>query len=167
MESRFPNLRGYATTMHQLNFSPESLANLSGQVVIITGSARGIGASTASYFNAQGAKVVLVDLPSAKDAAETLVESFEFPENAIFVPADITAWKDLVNVFKTTIQRFGQVDVVVANAAIMESTSILDVGVDADGDPVESTEALKVIDVNLGGSLNSEWNFLSDGADMC
>lgn len=142
--------------MHQLDFSAQSLANLPGQTVIVTGSAQGIGASTASFFNSQGANVVLVDLPSAESLAESLVKSFKHPGNAIFAPANITVWKDLLRVFKTAIKRFGQVDIVVANAAIMERASILDVEVDAAGDPVESPEATRVIDVNLKGSLNSK-----------
>ncbi|KAJ3455253.1 hypothetical protein MRS44_013853 [Fusarium solani] len=142
--------------MHQLDFSSSNLADLAGRTVIVTGAGRGIGASTAALFNSHGANVVLVDLDPAKDAATSLIRSFQYPEKSIFVPANILVWKDLVSVFKTAVQRFSKVDVVVANAAIMESKPVLDVEVDEAGDPVESLEANRVIDVNLKGTLNSK-----------
>lgn len=141
--------------MHQLDFSSSTLANLAGRTVIVTGAGRGIGASTAALFNSHGANVVLVDLAPAKDAATLLIKSFRYPERSLFVPANILAWKDLVGVFKTAVQRFSKVDVVVANAAIMESKPVLDVEIDEAGDPIESLEANKVIDVNIKGTLNS------------
>ncbi|KAH6986438.1 3-hydroxyacyl-CoA dehydrogenase type-2 [Ilyonectria sp. MPI-CAGE-AT-0026] len=141
--------------MHQLDFSSSDLSNLAGQTVIVTGADRGIGASTAALFNSNGANVVLVDLPSAKDAAESLIKSFQHPKKSLFVPANILVWEGLVTVFKIALQRFSKVDVVVANAAIMESKPVLHVEVDEAGDPVESLEANRVIDVNLKGTLNT------------
>lgn len=142
--------------MHQLDFSSSNLADLAGKTAIITGAGRGIGASTAALFNSHGANVVLVDLPQAKDAATSLIRSFQHPEKSLFVPANILVWKDLVSVFKIAVQRFSKVDVVLANAAIMESKPVLDVEVDEAGDPVESLEANRVIDVNLKGTFNSK-----------
>ncbi|WAO87480.1 Hypothetical protein NCS54_00479000 [Fusarium falciforme] len=141
--------------MHQLDFSSSTLANLAGRTVIVTGAGRGIGASTAALVNSHGANVVLVDLASAKDAATFLIKSFRYPERSLFVPANILAWNDLVSVFKTAVQRFSKVDVVVANAALMESKPVLDVEIDEAGDPIESLEANKVIDVNIKGTLNT------------
>ena len=62
----------------------------------------------------------------------------------------------MVQAFETGISKFGRIDIVVANAGIMESTAVLDMQVDEDGVPLESTEAVKVIDVNLKGTLNSK-----------
>ncbi|KAI8719987.1 hypothetical protein NCS52_00442700 [Fusarium sp. LHS14.1] len=141
--------------MRQLDFSSSALTNLAGQTVIITGAGRGIGASTAALFNSHGANVVLVDLAPAGDVATSLIKTFQYPEKNIFVPANILVWKDLVSVFKTAIERFDKVDAVVANAAIMESTPVLEVKIDEAGDPTESLEANRVIDVNLKGTLNT------------
>ncbi|EXA30281.1 DNA polymerase alpha subunit B [Fusarium oxysporum f. sp. pisi HDV247] len=58
--------------MHQLEFSPSTLANLAGRKVIIPGADRGIGASTTALFNSKGANVVLVNLLSARDRGQTL-----------------------------------------------------------------------------------------------
>ncbi|KAI9167886.1 3-hydroxyacyl-CoA dehydrogenase type-2 [Paramyrothecium foliicola] len=141
--------------MHQFNPSPSELAKLKGQTVIITGAARGIGAAAAVIFNKHGANVVITDLPHQQGVADALLASLDKPNHAIFVPASVTDWKQLVHVFEVTIATFGKVDMVVANAGIMESTKILDMQVDEEGLPLESTDAIKVLDVNLRGTLNT------------
>lgn len=142
--------------MRQLDQSPSTLANLFGQTVIITGAARGIGAAAAIIFNKHGANVVIADLPRLQDTAEVLIQSLDYPERAIYMRANVTQWEDMVDLFEGTISRFGRVDMVVANAGMMESTVVLDMQLDEGGTPLESKEALEVLDVNLKGSLNSE-----------
>ncbi|KAH7129194.1 3-hydroxyacyl-CoA dehydrogenase type-2 [Dactylonectria macrodidyma] len=141
--------------MHQLDPSPSLLENIQGQTVIITGSARGIGAATAAVFNQHGANVVIADLPHLGDSAEALIKSLEHPEKAIFISTNIIEWKQMVHLFEETITKFGKVDIVVANAGIMESNMVLDVQLDQEGKPMESTEAIKVLDVNLKGTFNT------------
>ncbi|KAH7124886.1 3-hydroxyacyl-CoA dehydrogenase type-2, partial [Dactylonectria estremocensis] len=141
--------------MHQLNPSPKLLRRLKGTTAIITGSGRGIGAATAALFNKHGANVVITDLPALQEQASSLIESLQHPNKAIFVPASVTEWTELVEVFKAGQKKFGSIDIVVANAAIMESRPVMDIDVDANGDPLESREANKVIDVNLRGALNT------------
>lgn len=142
--------------MHQLDPSPEILNRLKDTTTIITGSARGIGAATAALFNKYGGNVIITDLPSLKAEALSLIESLECPERALFVSASVTEWEQLVEVFKIGQEKFGTIDIVVANAGIMESRPVLDIEVNENGDPVESREANKVIDVNLKGALNSK-----------
>lgn len=130
-----------------------------GKTVLITGAARGIGAATAILFNSHGANVVLADLPQLRHSAEEVIQKqINFPTRAIFVPADIVDWAELTACFEAAITTFGKVDIVVANAGIMESESVLDMtNVDANGRLLESLEAGRVIDVNLKGTLNSEF----------
>jgi NAD(P)-dependent dehydrogenase (short-subunit alcohol dehydrogenase family) len=142
--------------MHQFQPAPHVLPNLRGKTAIITGSGRGIGAATATLFNNHGANVVITDLPSLRAQAESLIQSLPNPPQAIFVPANVVIWKDMVQVFKTAVKAFGRVDIVVANAALMESRPVLETEVDENGDPVESVEANRVMDVNLKGVFNSE-----------
>jgi NAD(P)-dependent dehydrogenase (short-subunit alcohol dehydrogenase family) len=101
--------------------------------------------------------VILTDLPFLQTEALSVIQSLEYPEKALFVPASVTEWKEFVEVFKAGKKMFGRIDIVVANAGIMESRPVLDVEVDENGDPVESHEATKVIDVNLKGALNSKY----------
>ncbi|KAK6850704.1 hypothetical protein PG987_000338 [Apiospora arundinis] len=141
--------------MHQLHQSPSLLAKLSGQTVIITGAARGIGGAAATLFNKHGANVTIADLPQLQSTAEALIESFDHPEKAMFIAASVTQWSGMVDAFDLTISKFGRVDMVVANAGIMESTPVLDIQLDERGKPLESKEALEVFDVNLKGALNT------------
>ncbi|KAH7028969.1 uncharacterized protein B0I36DRAFT_422797 [Microdochium trichocladiopsis] len=140
---------------HQMQQSPDLLANVQGKTALITGSARGIGAATAALLNKHGANVVITDLPFLRESAEELITTLAHPDKAIFVPGSITDWAQLRNVFKQGVAKFGGIDIVVANAGIMESNTVLDVEVDEHGDPLESSEAVKVLDVNLKGTLNT------------
>lgn len=131
-----------------------------GKTVLITGAARGIGAATAILFNSHGANVILADLPQLRNSAEEVIQKqMKFSESAIFVSTDIVNWAELTSCFEEAIATFGKVDIVIANAGIMESESVLDINnVDANGRLLESLEAGRVIDVNLKGTLNSEFS---------
>ena len=142
--------------MHQVEFDPNNLHALASRTVVITGGAGGIGAATAKVFNEHGANVVLADIPVFEEKANEIIASLAHPLQALFVPVDILNWDQMTTLFKRTIQTFGALHVVVANAGIMESAEVLDLDdVDDDGNLRESKEAFKVIDVNLKGTLNS------------
>ncbi|KAL5044345.1 hypothetical protein BDW71DRAFT_209348 [Aspergillus fruticulosus] len=134
----------------------EFLSRLAGKTVIITGGARGIGAATAKVFNLHGANVVIADVPSSNEAAQKLIASFPHSKKALFYPVDILNWKQMLALFRETMENFGSIDTVVANAGIMEQTDTLDVrSTDGNGDLLESTGAFNVIDVNVKGTLNT------------
>lgn len=130
---------------------------VSGKTVIITGGANGIGAATATLYNRHNANVVIADLPASRASAEVLIKTFAHPERSIFLPVDILDWTQMNGIFKQVIKLFGCIDVVVANAGIMESSPVLDLeGVDSNGDLLESREAFRVLDVNIKGTFNSK-----------
>ncbi|OAL30133.1 hypothetical protein AYO20_08936 [Fonsecaea nubica] len=141
--------------MHQMLWARDLLDDAQGRTALLTGAARGIGSETASLLNKNGSNIVITDLPSAGPDAEALIQSMQFPERAIFVPASVTEWSQLVHAFKEGIRVFGRIDIVVANAGIMESRAVLEVEADANGDPAVSEEASNVIDVNLKGTLDT------------
>ncbi|CAK7566706.1 MAG: hypothetical protein SEPTF4163_004658 [Sporothrix epigloea] len=139
-----------------IEINPAVLATAAGQTVVITGAAGGIGAATAALFNENGANVVIADLLFARAAAEKLISTLTYPDKAIFVSTDILNWGEMTSLFKEAVTRFGRVDVVVANAGIMETKPVLDLeAVDDNGDLLESREAFRVIDVNVKGTLNT------------
>jgi NAD(P)-dependent dehydrogenase (short-subunit alcohol dehydrogenase family) len=147
--------------MSNITIDPAILSTATNKTVLITGAARGIGAATAKQFNAHGANVVLADLAQFRSTAEGLD-----PSRAIFVQGDIVDWIELRECFKKTLERFGGIDIVVANAGIMESRSVLDFEVDEDGELKEDDEAKRVFDVNLRGTLNSEYRYAMDALSV-
>ena len=145
------------TKMAQVELNQSLFAEAKDKTVLITGAARGIGAATATLFNAKGANVILADLSQFRTEAEEVIRTqLAHPDRAAFFPANIVDWTELTECFEKTIARFGGLDIAVANAGIMESRPVLDLdAVDGDGRLLESEEAGRVIDVNLKGTLNS------------
>lgn len=140
----------------KVQLDPNLLQQAAGKTALITGAANGIGAATAALYSRHGANVVIADLSFAQPAAEALIPTLAHPDQAIFVPVDILNWEQMKDAFKKGADRFGGINIVVANAAIMETSPVLDLdAVDEDGELLESREAFKVIDVNVKGTLNS------------
>lgn len=87
---------------------------VAGRVVLITGAARGIGAATARELCARGARVSLAGLEP--DLLEAVAG--ELGPGAAWFEADVTDVAALEEAVAGTVERFGAVDVVVANAGV-------------------------------------------------
>ena len=85
-----------------------------GKVALVTGAARGIGFETARQLQMRGASVAVVDLDpeQAREAAERI------GERAIGIGADVTDEAGMRSAVAETVERFGGLDIVVANAGI-------------------------------------------------
>ena len=95
-----------------------SLFDLTGKVAVITGSSRGIGRAIALRMAEQGARVVVSSRKrEACDAVVAEIEAAHGPGRAIAVPASISVKDDLVRLIGETRDTFGEVDVLVCNAA--------------------------------------------------
>lgn len=93
------------------------------KVVIITGSARGIGFEIGKRFAENGAKVVLSDINEemVKESAESLKQlGFE----SIGVKADVTSEQELQNLVNTAKETYGSVDIVINNAGLQHVSPI-------------------------------------------
>src|SRR3990167_3907906 len=93
------------------------LFDLTGKVAVITGSSRGIGKAIAERMAEHGAKVTISSRkagPCEEVAAEI---NAKHPGQAIAVPANISSKEDLQRLVDETEKAFGQVDIVVCNAA--------------------------------------------------
>jgi 3-oxoacyl-[acyl-carrier protein] reductase len=100
---------------------------LQNQVAIITGAASGMGKATAELFAAEGAAVIVADLPgSAGDSvAADIVQS---GGQAKFIPVDVTDPNQVENLVETVVREFGQVDIMYNNAGLpMKFTPIEEV----------------------------------------
>jgi NAD(P)-dependent dehydrogenase (short-subunit alcohol dehydrogenase family) len=142
--------------MAQVNLDHTLFSQSTGKTVLITGAARGIGAATTRLFNDHGANVIIADLTQLQDSAEEVIKTLTHPTRAMFFPANIVNWAELTACFEEAIAKFGGLDIVIANAGIMESQPVLDLAVDENGRLLENEEAGRVIDVNLKGTLNSK-----------
>ena len=120
------------------------MTSLQDKVVFITGGARGIGAEVAKRLRSKGAKLVLTDLD--KDALETFAIQLGGVEYVLPIAADVRDLPAMQAAAEQAVERFGGIDVVVANAGIASYGSVLHV------DP----EAVKrVLDVNLLGVFHT------------
>jgi NAD(P)-dependent dehydrogenase (short-subunit alcohol dehydrogenase family) len=93
-----------------------SLFDLSGRVALITGSTRGIGKSIAEELARAGAKVVLSSR-KAEACEEARADLAKQGFETLAKPANISRKEDLQALVDATLQKWGRLDIVVANAA--------------------------------------------------
>jgi NAD(P)-dependent dehydrogenase (short-subunit alcohol dehydrogenase family) len=91
--------------------------DLSGKVALVTGAARGIGFETARQICLRGASAAVLDL----DAGEAQEAAGRIGERAIGIGADVTDHGAMMAAVAETVDRFGRLDVAVANAGIAQS----------------------------------------------
>src|SRR6266446_4301414 len=109
------------------------------RTVIVTGGARGMGASHARGFVAEGAHVVIADV--LEQEGRTLAD--ELGEHALFSRLDVTSDADWAATVAAAEDAFGSVSVLVNNAAIVRFVLIAE---------TEPAAWRQVIDINLTGS---------------
>ena len=110
------------------------------RTVIVTGGARGIGASHARGFVAEGANVVIADV--LEQEGRTLAD--ELGDHAIFCRLDVTSDADWAATMAVAEDAFGPVSVLVNNAGIVRFGPITET------DPAAWRQ---VIDINLTGTI--------------
>jgi len=104
---------------------------LKDKVAIVTGASKGIGASIATYFAAEGAKVV-VNYASSKEGAEKVVKTITDNGGiAIAVQGDVSKESDVSRLFEETRSAFGTLDILVNNAGIFQYAPIEDATADS------------------------------------
>jgi NAD(P)-dependent dehydrogenase (short-subunit alcohol dehydrogenase family) len=119
------------------------MRSVNGKVVLITGGGRGVGAEVARRLHANGAKLVLTDVDETA-LREIGTELGEL--RVLTAAADVRDLAAMQDVASQAVDRFGGIDVVMANAGISTYGSVLKV------DP----EAFRtLIDVNVIGVFNT------------
>ncbi len=128
-------------TETKLNTFPSHL--LRDRVAIVTGGSRGIGRATVQRLAEAGAHVVVNYLTHTKEANEAVREVAEQGGRSLAIQADVSNSDEASALIEQTLEQFGRLDLLVANAGIWE------------GAPVEDmTDEVwdRVIDCNLRGT---------------
>lgn len=93
---------------------------LENKVAIVTGAASGIGRAIAMLYAKEGAKVVVSDMNL--EAAQVVVGEIESASgSAIALETNVTKQEDIDALVKTTVEKFGTVDIIVNNAGVMDN----------------------------------------------
>ena len=114
-----------------------------GQVAVITGGANGIGAEVVRQLSRRGASVAVLD----RDAARADALAAELGDGVAGFAADVTDPESIATAMDAVVQRFGGIDIVIANAGIA--------GPIATVASVRPQEWQQVIDVNLVGVFHT------------
>ncbi|XP_073947820.1 3-oxoacyl-[acyl-carrier-protein] reductase FabG-like [Choristoneura fumiferana] len=95
------------------------------KVVIVTGAGSGNGAGIAYLFAREAANVVLVGRTEVKLKA-TAEKCETFGRKPLVLPADVSKDNDAKEIIEKTVQKFGKIDVLINNAAVLRDGSMLD-----------------------------------------
>ena len=103
--------------------------SLEGKIAVVTGGAGGIGEAIVRLFTSEGAKVTVADIEDERGLkiARSLTK-----EKTLFIHTDVTKEEDIRNVIRSTIDRWGHLDILCNNAGIVGAAgSIDDVSIEA------------------------------------
>ena len=118
--------------------------SLEGQVALVTGSSRGIGAVVARRMAQAGARVALNYNASLDAAIEVREQIFARGGNAMLIAGDVSDESQAEQVIKSVVQEFGRVDILVNNAGIHRDRLLL---------RMTSADFDEVLQVNLRGAF--------------
>ena len=102
------------------------MGKLTGQVAVVTGASKGIGAGIAKALAAEGASVV-VNYASSKEGADRVVKEITSKGGkAIAVQGDVSKQADITRLFAETKKAFGKLNILVNNAGVYAFASLED-----------------------------------------
>ena len=99
---------------------PAGTGRLAGKVTIVTGAAQGFGKGIAEELYAEGATIVIADMnqPLAESVAA------EMGERAYAIPVNVSDEESVANLVAQTVEKFGGLDIMIANAGVVRSGPI-------------------------------------------
>ena len=136
---------------------------LEGKVALISGGARGQGATEGQLFVDEGAKVVLADILDVEGEAAA-AQIRENGGDASYVHLDVASEDDWRSAVEFTLQTYGRLDILINNAAIYKRTPIVDTDVEewrqimeinSTGVFLGTKHAIPAMQRSGGGSLGS------------
>lgn len=137
------------------------MGRLDGKIIIVTGAARGLGATQAELCAKEGAKVVATDIQT--ELLEEVVKGInDRGDEAIALTQDISSEEDWKKTIQKTVDTFGKLDVLVNNAGTVAFHSAADatledwnnvINVNATGTFLGIKHAIPEMQKNGGGSI--------------
>ncbi len=119
------------------------MGKLDGRVALVTGAASGLGKASAQLFAAEGAAVVFADM-NADGAESAAAEASSAGGQTLPLRIDVTSFADCQAVVSATIERFGQLDIVLACAGIGDSAPVAE---------LDAETFNRVLNVNVTGTF--------------
>ena len=102
------------------------MATVKDDIVLVTGSARGIGRATAIAFAKEGARVVINDFVEQTEIDKAVEEIKQAGGNAIGIRADVSNQAAVKHMFHEIKKTFGRLDVLINNAGIARRAPFLE-----------------------------------------
>ena len=121
------------------------------KVALITGSSRGIGKQIAIKLAKNGYNIVVNYVNKNEEVEKTIEELKQFGVEILEAQGDISNYEQSEKIVNSTIEKFGQIDVLVNNAGITKDMLIM---------RMKKEDFTKVIDVNLVGTFNITKNVI-------
>jgi len=120
------------STQHidHLGRAPPMNITLENQVAIVTGGSSGLGRAICLAFGQAGAKVVVNYRRDGKAAAEAVAQIEQAGGTALAVQADVGEEADVERLFAESIERFGAVDILVANSGMQQDARFAEMTLD-------------------------------------
>lgn len=122
-------------------------SGLNGRSAVVSGASRGIGLAIASRLLEDGARVLLgARSVDALERAAADLAAVHGPDRVVWLELDVRVRESVDAFIETAVERFGRLDIAVANAGVDHGAPFLE---------VDETSWAEVIDVNLSGTFRT------------
>ena len=137
------------------------MINLKSKVALITGGTKGIGYAVAESLLAEGISVAITGRTeeAAHSAAKSLNTNGNDSARAIGLASDVRSFESQIEIVKSVVEEFGQLDIVIANAGVGHFASIVDLSLKASVDELIKNKGYYISISSLAGT-----NFFASGA---
>ena len=116
------------------------MSRLAGKTALITGAARGIGRAFAEAYIREGARVAIADIDTQRAEATAA----DLGDGAVAIELDVTDQVSIDCAIASTAQHFGQVDILINNAALFTAAPLVE---------IDRADYQRVMEINVAGPL--------------